>query len=453
VTRAGIGKGIMNMKTIVGAVTVLWLGWVVTAGADRVTPGQARVTPEEQSVAGLVDAGEAAALQLLERVVNINSGTMNFEGVREVGRVFGAEFEALGFETEWVDGASWQRAGHLVARHPGPGPKILLIGHLDTVFEPDSPFQRFERLDADTARGPGIIDMKGGDVVIVLALQALRSAGLLDDMNVVVVMTGDEEESGRPLVRARAALVAAAEGAAAAIGFEDGDGDPMHGVIARRGTTTWQLTVAGTPGHSSVIFKPELGAGAIFEAARILDAFREQMTGEEYLTFNPGVILGGTALDFDQPQARGEAFGKTNVIAERALVSGDLRALTMEQFERARQTMEQIVASSLPQTSARIVFDEGYPPLAPTDGNRRLLAMFDRASQDLGFGEVTPVSPDRAGAADVSFVAAHVPMIMDAAGLKGRDGHTVNETADLRVLTVQAKRTAVLLSRLTREAR
>jgi glutamate carboxypeptidase len=439
----GVGLGLVVVVAMAGAV----------AGVTGQTRGQG-LTRAEQDAARFVDANADEAIALLERVVNINSGTQNVDGVREVGRVFQAEFDGLGFQTEWVDGASWERAGHLVARHAGPGPRILLIGHLDTVFEPDSPFQRFERLDATHARGPGIIDMKGGDVVIIQALKAVQAAGLLDAMNLVVVMTGDEEAPGRPLTRARAALIDAARGAAAAIGFEDGDGDPMHAVIARRGTTSWQLTVTGTPGHSSQIFKDELGAGAIFEAARILNTFRERMAGEEYLTFNPGVVLGGTAVDFDPVQARGDAFGKTNVIAERALVSGDLRALSAEQFDRARATMREIVASSpLARTKAEIAFDEGYPPLAPTDGNRQLLALFDQASRDLDLGEVTAVSPDRAGAADVSFVAGHVPMIMDAAGLKGRDGHTVNETADLSVLAVQAKRTAILLARLTAAGR
>lgn len=430
-----------------GYIALLAVALAATPLAGR-QAAQTALSEAEREMAAFVDANAEDAITLLERVVNINSGTQNLPGVREVGRVFQAEFDGLGFETEWVDGASWARAGHLVARHPGSGPKILLIGHLDTVFEPDSPFQRFERLDENTARGPGIIDMKGGDVVILQALKALEAAGQLDDMNIVVVFTGDEEASGRPLSLARAALIDAAQGAAAAIGFEDGDGHPDHGVIARRGTTSWRLTVKGTPGHSSQVFSDELGAGAIYETARILNTFRERLSEEDHLTFNPGVILGGTSMDFDATQSRGEAFGKTNVIAESAIVAGDLRALSVEQFEAAKVTMRAIVAESLPGTTAEITFDDGYPPLSPTDGNRELLAMFDQASRDLGLPPVTPVDPDRAGAADVSFVAAHVPKIMDAAGLKGTGGHTVEETADLRNLAVQAKRAAVVLSRI-----
>jgi glutamate carboxypeptidase len=408
------------------------------------------LTPDERTLATYIDAHNGEALALLERVVNINSGTQNLAGVQEVGRVFRAEFEALGFSTRWVDGAPFKRAGHLVADHPGQGPRILLIGHLDTVFEKDSPFQKFERIDERTARGPGIIDMKGGDVVMIAALKALHASGALKNMNVIAVMTGDEEDSGEPLSAARAALVEAAQGADLAIGFEDGPADPKLAVTARRGTTGWEVRVTGTPAHSSQIFRDDIGFGAAYEVARILNTFREQMAGEPHLTFNPGVMLSGTTVEFDPVQLRGSAFGKTNVIAEHAVVSGDLRALSREQFDRAKQVMTRIVTASLPHASATITFDEGYPPMAPTEGNARLLAVYDQASRDLGFGAVTAVSPDRAGAADVSFVAGSVKTIIDGVGLMGKGDHTVAETADLTTLPSQTKRMAVTLYRIVK---
>ena len=407
----------------------------------------------EKIITAYVDAYNGDALAMLERAVDINSGTQNFEGVRAVGAIFGGELDRLGFKTAWVDGSAWQRAGHLVAEHAGRGPKILLIGHLDTVFEPDSPFQKFERIDEKTARGPGIIDMKGGDVIIVQALKALDAAGVLKDMHVTLVLTGDEEDAGRPLSMARAALVAAAKGADVALGFEDGPGDPRYAVTARRGTTGWELRVKGTPAHSSQIFRDDFGPGAIFEAARILNGFREKMAGEPHLTFNPGVILGGTSVDFNRTQARGSAFGKTNVIAGQAVVSGDLRTLTNDQLERAQKTMRQVASQAMPHTQATITFDEGYPPLAPTGGNAQLLAMYDRASRDVGAGPVAAVSPDKAGAADVSFVAGDVKMILDGLGLMGHDDHTPGETADLSTLASQTKRAAITLYRLVTQAR
>ena len=412
---------------------------------------RAELEPLERRLVEEVGAHNDAALALLERTVDINSGTLNLDGVRRVGRVFAEELEKLGFTTRWVDGAAFERAGHLVAERSGAAgtdPHLLLIGHLDTVFESDSPFQRFELLDARRARGPGVIDMKGGDVVMLYALRALAAVGALDALRVTVVMTGDEERSGAPLELARQALVEAAQGADAAIGFEDGDGDPSTAVISRRGSSSWTLEVDGVPAHSSLVFREDVGAGAVYEAARILTRFYQELRSEPNLTFNPGLVLGGTDVDYDAGQARGTAFGKTNVVAESAVVVGDLRALSPEQYARAVAKMRAIVADHLPRTEAELTFSEGYPALAPTDGNRRLLALYDRTSRDLGFGAVRAVDPLMAGAADVSFVAGIVPMVLDGIGLMGDDGHTVNETADLRTLASQTQRAAVFLYRL-----
>src|SRR6516165_8343707 len=317
-------------------------------------------TSAEHSIVAAVDAGNPAALTLLEKVVNINSGTHNLPGVRAVGDVFRQEFTDLGFTTTWVDGTPFHRAGHLIADHPGPGPRIILVGHLDTVFEKDSPFQAFKRIDDKTATGPGVIDMKGGDVIIVAALKALKAAGVLDRLNVVVVMTGDEEEAGDPRVAARAALVQAAQGARYALGFEDGPGDPKYAVTARRGTSSWTLQVKAKPGHSSQIFRSDIGYGANYELARILDGFRRRLGAEPHLTFNPSLVLGGTAVDLDEPLARGTVSGKTNVIAERAEAIGDLRTLSKQQLEHARAVMKSVVSTTpLSQTHAVITFTDG----------------------------------------------------------------------------------------------
>jgi glutamate carboxypeptidase len=410
---------------------------------------RASLTATERTIAGAVDSHNAEALSLLERIVNINSGTMNFKGVRQVADVLRPHFDALGFTTRWVDGAPFHRAGHLVAEHPGSGPKILLIGHLDTVFEPSSPFQRFERIDDSTARGPGVIDMKGGDVIMLAALRALKDAGQLDRMNVAVVLHGDEEDAGTPQSEARRTLIQEARGASAALGFEDGAGDPKTAVISRRSAGSWTLTTTGITAHSSQIFTPEYGAGAVYEAARILHEFYTRLAGEQYLTFNPGLAIGGSQIAVDTTGTEGSGSGKRNVVADRMEVTGDLRTLSPEQHAKAKRTMEEIVSHHLPKTTAEITFDDGYPPMAPTAGNRRLLAMYDRASRDLGFGGVVAVDPSRAGAADVSFVASIVPMIIDAIGLSGHDDHSEKETADLRKLPSQTKRAALLMYRLS----
>ncbi len=398
-----------------------------------------------------VDAHQPASLALLEKLVNVNSGTYHPEGVREVGRMLTPELAALGFRARWVDGSAWERAGHLIGERHGPkgAPRVLLIGHLDTVFEPASPFQRFQRLDDSTATGPGVCDMKGGDVVMLLALRALADTRELEKLDVTIVFTGDEEAAGRPFSLSRADLLEAAHRADVAIGFEDGAGDPRTPVIARRGASDWQLRVHSKTAHSSQIGREEVGSGAIHEAARILVAFRDSLAGEPLLTLNPGLLLGGTSLTYQSDASSGKAAGKANIVADTAFVKGDLRAISVEQRERAKATMLRIVQRSGSHTSATLEFDDGYPPLSPSAGNRALLARFDEASRDLGAGALTAADPRNAGAADVSWTGGITPMAIDGVGLMGRGGHTVGETADLPTLALDAKRAALVLMRFS----
>ncbi|WP_026933312.1 M20/M25/M40 family metallo-hydrolase [Christiangramia echinicola] len=407
---------------------------------------------KEKKIVQSVDQHEKEALELLEKAVNINSGTMNFEGVQEVGRLFKSELDKLGFETRLTSGEAYGRAGHLVATHKGkPGLKLLLIGHLDTVFELDSPFQNSSMENDSVMKAPGVADMKGGDVIIILAMQALKDAGVLENISVEIVMTGDEEKSGAPIELSKKDLVDAAERADVALGFENGDGDPETIVVARRGSAGWKLEVTGNAAHSSQVFSEKVGVGAIYETSRILNEFYTELSKEENLTFNPGFILGGTTVDLKEDGTGGSALGKTNVVAQSAISKGDIRAVSPEQLERAKQTMLKIVSENYPETEAKLSFDEGgYPPLARTEGNNQLLKYYDKISQDLGFGEVYPVNPRNAGAADISFTAGHVEMAVDGLGLSGADDHTINETGNINMVGVQAKRAAILMYRLSK---
>lgn len=431
----------MNRLLALSLVAFAWFSFIDSA--------QAKTPPDavEASIVAQVKKDHVRALSLLRETVEINSGTMNLAGVRQVGAVFDRELAQLGFKTQWVDGKAFNRAGHLVASRGSRGPKILLIGHLDTVFAPDSPFQKMQ-VQGNAVKGPGTTDMKGGNVIIVHALRALRASGQLDRVSLRVVMMGDEENRGEPMALANQILIEAGEWADIAIGFEDGDGDPKTAAISRRGASDWTLDVTAKPAHSSQIFQPDVGVGAIFEAARILDGFRSALSAIPNLTFNPGVIVGGTDTSLDLDSSRGTAFGKGNVIAQKVRVSGDLRSISPRQLAEAREAMQKIVAASLPGASASITFGEGYPPMAPTEGNARLLAIYDAASQDHGFGPVVAINPRKAGAADISFVADKVDMAIDGVGLMGAGGHTVDETADLATLDSQTIRAAVTIYRL-----
>lgn len=430
--------------------SVLTLGYLLCGFLFLASSGVATkpLSETEHRVVAQVEIQAPHALKLLAKIVNINSGTMNFEGVREIAAVFDQEYRNLGFTTEWVDGTPFQRAGHFIARSGGPGVKLLLIGHLDTVFAKDSSLQKYEVVSELTVKGPGIVDMKGGDVVMLYALKALQAAGVLDQIGVWVILTGDEEKRGRPLSLATQSLVDGGMWADIAIGFEDGDGDPTTAVVSRRGASGWELTVTGRAAHSSQIFREGYGYGSIFETARILDQFRTTLSKEPNLTFNPGIIVGGTQAKLDSSLATGSAYGKNNVIAETTRVNGDIRALTPEQLRRSQDIMMQITTNNLGETSASLRFLEGYPPMAPSEGNRHLLVIYDQISQDLAMGEVSAVDPRKAGAADISFVAEYVDMAIDGLGLMGSGGHTVEEAADIRTLVQQTKRAALLLHRL-----
>lgn len=406
-----------------------------------------KLSKEEKQIIKHVEKNHDNSVRFLEETVNINSGTYNPEGVRKAGALYKKMLDDLGFTTTWVEMPdSMQRGGHLIGEIKGKkGKKVLLIGHIDTVFEPDSPFQRWTNQDS-IATGPGANDMKGGNMVMLYALKAMQDAGQLKDRNITVILHGDEESPGKPLSISRKDILEAAKRSDIGLGFETGTGF-NYATVARRGSSSWTLTVKGKQAHSSGIFSERTGAGAIYEAARILNRFYDELQ-EENLTFNPGLILGGTQLSLDSTGTQGSASGKTNLVANTTLVRGDLRFLSEEQKERARAKMKAIVAESLPHTQASITFEDGYPAMPPTPGNLALLNNLSQVSLDLGQGEVKAYDPAKRGAADISFIAQYVDGL-DGLGVMGTNAHAPGETVDLSTLQDIVKRTAILLHRLT----
>jgi glutamate carboxypeptidase len=414
-------------------------------------PALAQLSPAEQKMVQTIDSEKERTVAMLAKWVEQNSGTMNFAGVKRVGEMLRSELEPLGFKVEWIDQSAANRAGHLVARHKGKGKKILLIRHLDTVFEPDSPFQHWTR-KGDVAEGPGAADDKGGDAVIVAALRAMKAAGPLKNADITVFLSGDEEDAGSPISVSRADLVREGKRADVAIDFEGlarVDGHDM-GSIARRSSGSWTVKVTGRTGHSSGVFSPGVGYGAIYELARIIDQFRRALP-EENLTYNVGLIAGGATAELEDGGIRGEETGKTNIIPAIAYARGDLRALSQEQIDRTKSKMQAIVAQSLPGTKAEITFDPGdYPPMAPTAGNRAILAAVNAVNRDLGLEQMGELPPSERGAGDISFVAADVDGLAGM-GVSGSGSHAPGETVDIPSIFSQAKRTAILLSRMSKE--
>ncbi len=404
---------------------------------------RAGLSPEETAIAEAVDRRAPAATALFERAVNIQSPTENVAGVRAVGELFVAEFQRLGMEARWIDmPAAMKRAGHVVAStQGGKGKRVLMLGHMDTVLSGE-PFRR----EGSIAHGTGTDDMKGGNIVMLLALQALADAGVLKDARVTVMLTGDEEDVGVPLEQSRGPMLELARNSDVLLGFEAAyEGTAT---IGRRGAGSWRLETTGETGHSSQIFSPAMGNGAIFEAARILDAFQSELGGERYLTINPSVIVGGTTAQMSD--IAGSAVGKTNVIAPTAIVRGDIRFISIEQERSTRERMQAIVARHAPRTGATLVFHESYPAMTPTPGNEALLAGLDAASRDLGLGGVGALDAAKRGAGDIGFVSHLAPGLDGLGSGGGKNAHAPGEYTELSSLAPMAKRAAVLIHRLGR---
>lgn len=405
------------------------------------------LSPIEKKVIGTVRQLQPETEKFLEKTVNINSGTLNLEGVRENGKLLAAEFEKLGFKTEWVNlPDSLNRAGHLVATRQGKrGKKLFLIGHLDTVFEKSLPFEPFTRTSDSTASGQGTNDIKGGNVLILAALKSLHAHKLLDDVSITAYFTGDEESSGGS--ESRRDFIERAKKCDLALAFEGAQGLNVV-TTGRRGSSSWTLKVVSRTGHSSRVFT-DLGYGAIFETARILNEFRRVLGQEQYLTFNPGLMVGGSEVKYDEKAAKAETTGKTNIVAPAALVKGDLRFISEKQKESARTRMREIVEKSLPITKATISFQDGIPAMEPSEKNENLRKVVDQVSRDMGLGPVQSGDPGSRGAGDVSFVAEYLPCL-DGLGASGKGAHSIEENINLKEYPLLIQRTAVLLYRLTR---
>ena len=428
----------------------------------QTTKATTTLSKEEQKVMDYIDANMPRAIALLKESVDINSGTLNIEGVKKVGAIFAREFEKANFKTKWVPMPdSLRRAGHLVASigfnadqnaaaktKTKKGKKLFLIGHLDTVFEPDMPANPFTMINDSTATGQGVTDMKGGDVIMIIALQALQAQGLLKDANIIAYLTGDEEHAGYPREVSRGDFIESAKQTEIALAFEGANG--LNSVAtARRGASGWLLNVKAKTGHSSGVFTPYAGYGAIYEAARIVNEFRVQLSTEKYLTFNPGVFIGGSEMNYDETKATGTAIGKTNIISPAVTVTGDLRFLTEEQKINARKKMQAIVDNSLAGTKATIDFQDGIPSMAPTEGNNKVLEVISGVTQAMGVGPTIAGDPGSRGAGDISYIAAYVDCI-DGLGSSGRGAHAPGETINLKELPYLIKRAALTIYRLSR---
>jgi glutamate carboxypeptidase len=444
-----------GMFSFVVAASVCFVTMALAQG-----PQGATIAPIESAMVKAVDAETPEAIALLEKLVDINSGTMNLPGVVAVKDVVAPQLEALGFKVQWIPMQSLDgRAGDLVAEHVCAagtgkcGKRMLLIGHMDTVFEPSSSFQKYSIVpgtNGNVATGPGVNDMKGGLVVMLTALKAMKAAGALDNAEIRIVLSGDEERHGTPVSVSRKDMIDAAKRSDVALEFEAGgivNGKEVQS-ISRRSAGSWRLETSGRTGHSSQVFSERMGDGAVYELARILDEFRKELR-EPGLTYNVGLVLGGATAEMNANGTGGEAMGKMNVVPPVALALGDIRTLDNEQTARVQAKMRAIVADHLPRTGATISFEEGYPAMATTEGGHALVKQLNEVNAALGLPMMEEMDPMLRGAGDIAFVAPYVPGLVGT-GVMGEGAHAEGETVFLDSIPKQSKRMALLMYRLSK---
>ncbi|UCE85544.1 MAG: M20 family metallopeptidase [Deltaproteobacteria bacterium] len=409
------------------------------AGAPH---ARAELDATERSIRDALFARRDAMLETLAAWVDLNTGSRNRSGLQAFAGQLASRLERLGFEVALTDGALLElpgsepfRTGPLVVAERAAGdpdaPRFLLQGHLDTVFEPVSPFQAFERApDGRTATGPGVTDMKGGLVVLFFALELLRERGELDAAAWTVLLNSDEELGS---LGSRRRIEEAARSATYGFVFEAAhQGSAM--VRSRRGLGQFHLAVRGVAAHAGSAH--EQGRSAIRELAEKvlrIEALTDYARG---ITLNVGTIEGGA---------------KRNIVPERASAWVDLRYDDVASGEAMRRRIEAIAGETFVEgTETRVWGTLHRPPKPRSDATERLLALHAQAARDLGVESPEPLHAG--GGTDGSLMQAVGLPTLDTMGVVGGHAHTDREFVELASLPERAALAAIYLRRLARAA-
>jgi glutamate carboxypeptidase len=404
---------------------------------------EASLTAAELEANLWLDSQEDNMLDMLERLTNINTGSLNKAGVDELATIFSQELRQLGFSISTLPGSviempscpgsdySIDVADHILAQRQGSGTSLLLMGHLDTVFPPSSPFQTFRR-EGDTVYGPGVVDMQGGLVVMLYALKALAEAGELEDKAITILLNSDEEIGS---LSSRKFLEEQAKLHDYGLVYESSGNDTL--VRQRKGLGLARFVIHGKASHAGGAHKQ--GRSAIKELAYKIVEIENMTDYESGVTVNVGVVSGGEARDTIAPCA--EAFV-------------DLRYPQPQQGLDAVDQFEDIFANlySYSVDSGEITTESWTnlhrPPKIPTLESDRLLeqtrAIGRLLGQNLGVY-------DSGGGTDGSLTQAVGLPTLDSLGVAGSGAHSNREEARVSSLLERAKLSAVLIRRLHAE--
>jgi glutamate carboxypeptidase len=379
----------------------------------------------DEATAWLSDKARPMA-DAVAALVEVNSYTENPEGGRKVGALIRSLFSGIGLEM--FVRPSDRFADHLIFRSRAELPNrgsVALVGHLDTVFAPGT-FEGY-RTDGELARGPGVLDMKGGLAVIAYALKALAVTGGLEAVVPVRVVVVSDEEVGSP--EGQGVIAATITGSSACLVFEAGR--RADAIITRRKGTGGMIAVAhGRAAHAGN--HHDDGANAIWALARFVDGVQKLTTYERGVTVNVGRIQGG--------------FSK-NTVPDRAEAQLDLRFLTRaegEQVVNAIRRAADDAAAGLPGTRIDLVGGVTRSPLERTEASARLFSEYAACAVVHGLG--TGEAPLLGGGSDASTAAVLGIPAIDGLGPRGEGFHTKDEHIEIASLVPKAQALARFLA-------
>lgn len=364
-----------------------------------------------------IEAKHDKMVSFLETLVNIDSGNDCPEGVAKVARIVGGKLQEMKFDVEYLDypGA----CTHLLAHKKGTGDKeVMIIGHMDTLFPVGTATARPFTIRDDKAYGPGVLDMKGGITIALFALEALYESGW-NDKNVTILFAGDEEFA-HPKTNAPELFEQHARGKDAVFNMETASAGRAV-LVGRKGNIHPELIVRGISAHAGADL--DKGASAIVELAHKIIAVNNLTDFSRGLTFNCGVIKGGTVA---------------NAVADYASVVIDMRYLTVADGEYGIDSLRKIAAQSvIPGTTTEVAnLRERFTPMEVTEGNLKLYEIVKEQGRKLGLDIEKKVG---GGASDAGWtVRAGAPSICSMGAL-GALNHSEREYIVLSGLVERAK--------------
>jgi glutamate carboxypeptidase len=369
-------------------------------------------------------------IEELEAMVNVDCGSYSPAGVNAIADRCASRFSTNGWEVErrpHVPEGNEPRLGDLVIGrlHGAGGPNIMLIGHMDTVFDDGTVAERPFRIDGDIARGPGVSDMKGGLLAGFVATEVLQEAGF-DAFGTITYVCNPDEEIGSPFSGPLIREMAPQHDAALVLEGARANGDI---VSARKGITDYRIAITGRAAHAGV--EPEKGRSAVLEAAHMIVALQGLNGRWPGVTVNVGVVQGGT---------------RTNVVAERCELQVDVRSPELETLEAAEAEIERICGEhAVPDVSTDVVGHGWHRPMEKKDGAPRLVDIAIGVAGELGFDLRDAAT---GGASDANTTSAAGTPTIDGLGPVGGDDHAPAEWIDLTSVVPRIALVAGIISRI-----